>query len=389
MPRKRPYASIVVFAASVAVFACEWDRDTLLHEAFAMPDVIQVAVGRFERNPPLYYQMRIDREAPQVKKNPKQLDLYDDLAVASDRLGDDDLAIRWMERKHAEMGDISKARTVDGKRDAFSEAAYRYYANVGTFWIHRWARHGAKKEAIDQAKHARDLIAKAIEINPDAHFGRETIQLRVMEWLIVSRGNKDAGTLGAYLDEGMETRGVVSEQQRKKSVRGLIGLIVLGAGWESPDMYEALASEMDGEYRSISKLGFFVRMREKELLDSGKKPFVEDEFLQMVTHTTFQEEETIRSEYKRLREEAEQWSAARTGFMVARLRAGRHPDTDPHFWDGYVSKPAPHIEYTLWDRVTSEQRLFLALGSCCSIPIILGFAVWKRVRFIRRKRNIG
>jgi len=188
-----------------------------------MPDVVQVTVGRFERNPPLYYQMRIDRETPLVKKSPKQLDLYDDLGVANERLGNDDLAIDWMEKKHTVMGDLSKGKTINGKRDAFSEAAYRYFANVGTFWLIRWVRHGAKPNDIKELKHARDLIAKAIEINPDAHFGRETVQLKVMDWLIASSGNPAAKSLADYLGDGLESSGTGSSDDSQKTTKGLGG----------------------------------------------------------------------------------------------------------------------------------------------------------------------
>ncbi len=387
MSNRRLASSALFLTASATVFACMWDQDTLVHEATAMPNVVQVAVGRFEQNPPLYYQMRIDRETPLVKLGPKRLYLYDDIGVANARLGHQDEAIAWMEKKHAVMGDLSRAKTVNGKRDAFSEAAYRYYANVGTFWLLRWADHGGKIEEIGQLKHARDLIAKAIEINPDAHFGRETVQLTVMDWLIESSGKPDAMTLAEYLGDGGEITNTHTSDDSRKRIKGLIGLITLGAAWEMPDIYDALASEMDGEYRHISKLGFFVRLREKELFESGKTSFVKRTESSLRLETLFPEEGTIRSEFKRLRTEADEWSKARTEFMMTKLNRGRHPDTDPHFWDGYVSKPAPHIEYGFFDNLDWGQRILMLLGGCCSAPFLLWFGVRLVIRRVQVRKT--
>ena len=47
--------------------------------------------------------------------------------------------------------------------------------------------------------------------------------------------------------------------------------------------------------------------------------------------------------YKKLRAEADSWQATRTAFMMARLKQGRHPDTDPTFWNGYKEAPAPSL----------------------------------------------
>ncbi len=42
--------------------ACLWDYDTLAAEAKGqMADVVHIIAGRFERKPPLYYEMRLER----------------------------------------------------------------------------------------------------------------------------------------------------------------------------------------------------------------------------------------------------------------------------------------------------------------------------------------
>ena len=44
----------------------------------------------------------------------------------------------------------------------------------------------------------------------------------------------------------------------------------------------------------------------------------------------------IDSFFPRARRAADEWREHREAFMMERLLAGRHPDTDPAFWDGYV-----------------------------------------------------
>ncbi len=83
--------------------ACLNDRDTAREEFNKLPDVVQIITGRFERNPPLYYQMRIDRETKELAANPNLLPDYDDIAVAYDRLGQEDQAIAWMTKKNAHL----------------------------------------------------------------------------------------------------------------------------------------------------------------------------------------------------------------------------------------------------------------------------------------------
>ena len=160
-----------------AAHACLNDRDTLAEEIKGLPDVVQVVTGRFERDPPLYYQMRLARVAAGLKAAPDLLPEYDDAGVACDRLGRDAEAIAWMDRKRARLVRLNVADPV------VKEQWYRYNANVGTFWVHQWIRAGADRRRIGEVRKARGYIAEAIKINPNAHFGREKYQLRVMDWI--------------------------------------------------------------------------------------------------------------------------------------------------------------------------------------------------------------
>src|SRR5262245_27183830 len=118
----------------LSVTACLWDRDTPANEAKGMPDVVAVLTGRFERNPPLFYEMRLDRVVALHREHPDDLAAYDDAGIACDRLGRGDEAISWMEKKRAQL------ETLDPSQPQVKEQRYCYHANLGTFLVHRWAR---------------------------------------------------------------------------------------------------------------------------------------------------------------------------------------------------------------------------------------------------------
>lgn len=106
--------ALAVFALLVglplSVAACLWDRDTPAEEARGMPEVVAVLTGRFERNPPLYYEMRLARMALHLQSHPDDLAAYDDAGVACDRLGLGDEAISWMDRKRVELEKLDASR---------------------------------------------------------------------------------------------------------------------------------------------------------------------------------------------------------------------------------------------------------------------------------------
>src|ERR1035438_5556629 len=169
--------SFTIVIASPLAHACLWDSDTIADEATKFPDLVDVATGRFERNPSLYYQVRLHRVARELKTSPTKLDDYDDAAVACDRLGNPDGALAWMAKKRAEL-------TALESQD--SDAMYRLLANEGTFYAHKWFLQGGKTEQLALLDRSLLDINAAIKLNPGAHFGREPIQGALIEWLVVT-----------------------------------------------------------------------------------------------------------------------------------------------------------------------------------------------------------
>src|SRR5258708_6826905 len=81
------------------VNACLNDRDSLYLESMGHRDLVKTVVGWFPVHSPLFYQMRIHRSLREIDAHPNKYGLYDDVAVAYDKLGDDLSALKTIERK--------------------------------------------------------------------------------------------------------------------------------------------------------------------------------------------------------------------------------------------------------------------------------------------------
>src|SRR4051812_24611669 len=255
------------------VLACLWDRDTPSDEARGMPEVVAAITGRFPRNPPKFYEMRLDRVAAHLRDHPDDLAAYDDAGVACDRLGRGDEAISWMGRKRDRLDRL------DPERYEVKEHRYRYHANLGTFLVHRWARNGSDRAKLDEVKAARDEIARALEINPNAHFGREKYQLQAINWIVdppKAAGLEDLPNLLGWDIGTLQEQ--PDPQQVDDAVRGLAGLIVLGNAWESVDVFHSLNAALQKDTLGFARdrdggrntLAYFAWLRCRELIEAGK-----------------------------------------------------------------------------------------------------------------------
>ncbi len=349
----------MVLCAMLAL-ACAWDSDTLSFETKKFPDISDAIVGRFERNPPKYYEMRIERLLPRVNSGTATLNDLDDVAVAYDRLGKGEEAIKMM---------ALKAQLLKAKPD--KEHQYRYYANLGTFQAHLWVRTGASKEKLALMEAGRDHIAAAIKLNSNAHFGREATQLKMINGLIAqAKGDKEHNIYLALYEDS---------EVNSPHIKGLQGLVVLGVAWESPDTYALLAPllSMHGEGQ-LAKLALF---RAQELIDGGKKPQF-DVNLKELPGMAPQEESlpALKRQYLQLRENADEFDAHRRAFMEKQFALGKHPDTDPNFWDGYEEIPP----LVLPDTSKSNSAMSYLWTAVYCLPALIG--VWLIVRILRKPK---
>lgn len=361
--------------------ACLWDSDTLATEAKGLPGTLEIITGRFERNPPLFYEMRLARVGKEIKAQPTKLELYDDAGVACDRLHKGDEAIAWMQQKRAHLKPFPQDK----------EHWYRYHANLGTFQAHHWLRSGANRKNIAEMKTARDNIKRAIQINPNAHFGREKYQLMAMEWIInPPKDQYKASTPGfIYLNEKSASAQAKEAQQ---AITGLIGLIALGNAWESIDVFQSLHDVLQQDNASStighSFLAYMSKLRSIELIDTGKKSLAPKapknpailkarlDGIDMIKNI-----QQLNVQYKELRAEAEDYQKRRTTYMMARLNAGRHPDTDKTFWNEWKDSGPPPIPDEVeaqkaWDRRKQQISDFLVI----LIAVLITCFIWHTCR---------
>lgn len=396
----------LLLGVPLSVAACLWDRDTPANEAKGMPEVVAVLTGRFGRNPPVFYEMRLARVAAHLGGHHGDLAAYDDAGVACDRLGRGDEAISWMEKKRAQL------EKLDASDPEVKEQRYRYHANRGTFLVHRWARQGADRTKIDEVKAARDEIAKALEINPDAHFGREKYQLRALEWIVdppkVEGSQYLPNLLGWRFDDiyGQNT----DPKEADDAVRGLAGLVVLGNAWESVDVFHALnlALQRDslgyerGREGGRNTLAYLAWLRCRELIDAGKSSMLPDapkgEALKSLLHRPefVKADVLLDSAFQKLRGEANAWHAARTAFMTRRLKEGRHPDTDPSFWEGYTERLAPGLPrksvpdaFNAWQAFRQRLALLVFIGvPVLAVVSVAGLLAVRSAKARRREAHL-
>lgn len=360
------YVLLLLALCASPLSACLWDTDTLAEESAGLPEVKVVIVGGFARNPDLYYEMRLERVSKLLKDDHNNLDAYDDAGVSCDRLGRDEEAIEWMAKKLKAM-----------ERMGYSASAqpnhrYRYLANLGTFHAHRWFHNGADRERLDDLTKARDLIAQALQENPDAHFGREKYQLMFIDWalsnpkyytydeqaLAEAAGHR-SGWVPNFLSIGDGDEHDVLFRTRdnaglkniglEDAVAGISGLITLGAAWESVDAFYALALALQAEGKSA--FAYFAMLRVEELLAEGRTSGVRDvpvdvfdsEDLTRMGYNLTKDAKATAIEFHELRQQSDRWQESRLNYMLPLLKEGRHPDTDNDFWGGFEGDPE-HME---------------------------------------------
>ncbi len=331
---------------------CLWDYDTLAAEAKGLPGITEIITGRFDRFPPLYYQMRLDRVSEQVLSSSDDLELYDNAGVACDRLKRSDEAIEWMAKKRVVLD-----RLIEQGQDV-SEHEYRYLANLGTFHVHRWLINGADRSDISDVDTARQFIGDAIRRNPNAHFGREKYQLLAIEWIRSreARTHNDYLSIDYSIDSIAEIQGLNTELIEQllargtndEAIKGYSGLITLGAAWESIDIYHALADSLG--HRGDNVLAKLCMMRVKELARNGHKsldPFTDSSAVEQSfpasrgSVSTSYIKKIESTYYPKARAEANLWIELRNEYITAKLLNGDHPDTNPEFWNDWKETTSP------------------------------------------------
>lgn len=367
--------------------ACIWDSDTLATEARGLPGIVEATTGFFPRNPPKYYEMRLERVERELVAKPSALNSYDDAAVACDRLHRSGEAVQWMAKKRKWMEAHPDLASADDW--------YRYHANLGTFFAHQWFFGREEGTGSEPLSEAASHIAQAIEINPDAHFGRERIQLAVIRFVLeasppVLREDLDRFEIYLSSQDGVESASLVD---------GLVGLIALGAAWESPDVFQVLSQKL--AQRDLS-LAYLARLRMIETLETGGAsvdPRVKSAKDMMVLLGGFRDGEQysrLEEDFANLRAAADSWQEKRTRYMEARFDQGLHPDITPMFWSewsdpsGDPNQPTARIPFQIGNVRTHlhNPSVMFPIVFFGSALVVVSIYFWRR-RIARDRSSAG
>lgn len=287
--------------------ACLWDSETLAMERERFPEAHELIMGMFVRHSETYYEWRVEKILAKQQQEWALID-YDDLAVAYDKLGQQDKAIETIQKKMERWPE---------------QGRYESEANLGTFYIHS-----------GQFEKGLVHINKAIEINPDAHFGREVYQKLLVEYVLKQRAEgatlplhtKNSANEGGFARFVLSAQGITDEEKQveeiNKAIKGVLGMMRFGHH-DSPVLLEALGDlfrygewEQDAvnlanrayekaSFESVENkiaIAYYKKTRHSLKLDSLKRPILEKEFLDEIK----QGEEY----FAQIKQDEEKWIAA-------------------------------------------------------------------------------
>jgi tetratricopeptide (TPR) repeat protein len=212
--------ALLALAAAPPVAACIWDKDTIMQERSRFPTALELMTGKFIRHTPEFYAWRLRDRLEKIAADPDDLSLVDDLAVAHDKLGDHAAAIATME------GILDR----DPRR-------YETLANLGTFYLHD-----------GQFERGIEFIDRALEVNPDAHFGRERYQRWLAQYIVASRDDSGAIVYPLFTRKPHGFEVFLAKRHRvdhlsvadaQAAVKGVLGMMRFGQH-DSPILLEAL-----------------------------------------------------------------------------------------------------------------------------------------------------
>lgn len=182
--------------------ACYNDSESRYYERYAMPTDIQLSSGDFPTHSKYYFEWKIKNRLEQIKNDKKNLDLYDDLAVAYEKSGQAEKAI-------AVMLDVLKK----------NPERYSALSNIGTFYVH-----------LGDYTNGLKYLNKAIEINPKAHFERERYQIKAVEYIQLINAKppfifpvqniKSGKDFADFVLKGINNK----DEQEKELVHAIVGI---------------------------------------------------------------------------------------------------------------------------------------------------------------------
>ncbi|WP_254507289.1 tetratricopeptide repeat protein [Anatilimnocola floriformis] len=357
-------AALFLLLPTLAI-ACLWDQDTLLAERARFPTTLELITGKFIRHSPEFYEWRVQDRLKKLEKDPENLAWLDDLAVAYDKLGQQDLAIELMERK-----------------EKIKPGLYETAANHGTFHAHA----GRLEEALP-------YLRKAIEINPDAHFGREKYQILLIEYSL-----ENPADLGFADFLVQKTPDYLALADQQAAVKGVLGIMRFG-NHDNPKVLAALASLLDyGRYElpenDAKALATRAYLKAASLTKDEEQARKWRELAEKTIHRqTDVPLEMAEGELRRELADASEWYAKLRERELGWIKAG--VDVDAEFAKLYSSDPAViqtrkegSLDHNQILRRNNLRLLTLFVAVVIALVIALVAAIYGAIRAMQPPRVV-
>ena len=292
--------------------ACDWDTETLLEERSRFPTALEIILGKFPRHTLAYYEWRLADRLEKLKSDPEDDLMLDDVAVSLEKL-----------KRYDEAIEVAK------KQLQRNPDRYESLANLGTFYVHD-----------GQLSQGLKYIERAIEINPDAHFGREKYQVILVKYIM--NCTTDAGLklplgrkrlqaeydypmwekltfykfLCDELNEGGDPKPSLSSQELEDATKGILGMMRFSR-YQSPILLEALGELQQVQsanqlaYRAFASAAMNVDDEEARRDYNAMAQRAVSWSLQSLNQSTPLEEseERIADDFRKERADAEEWFA--------------------------------------------------------------------------------
>lgn len=375
--RCRLIALALLLSLAAPLTACLWDYDTLAMEAQRFPNTLELITGHFVRHSDEYYRWRVENRTKRREEKPEDVRLIDDLAVAHDKLREHDLAIELM-------------------RELLAKDANRYetHANLGTFLIHS----GDLAAGLEH-------IEKAIEINPNAHFGREIYQAQLVRYVLQRRAEMNGEPalplrvadpnkvielafapvgFAAFLEQEAKAAPKPQAVDRKGAIKGVLGMMRFGK-YDSPVLLEALGDLLSmpnsDDAKRMATRAYLKASYETEGDVSKKYREFADAALNMQVvgrgNTSQVKLETIENELKAELEQGRKFAASIQADEKAWIHDGL--DVDAQFTTKYYETKTARLNKTLTtSQFGGRVAVLAAILAVAAVIMFCGaFALWR------------
>lgn len=341
-----------------AAVACLWDYDTIRMERSRFPDTLELITGKFLRHSPEFYQWRITDRLQRLESDPTNAALLDDLAVAYDKVGEHDKAIETAL-----------------KTEELHPGRYETASNLGTFYFHA----GMPEQGLP-------YIERALQINPDAHFGREKYQLALTEYVLERREGDPAKlplaeeTHEESFAESLRSTSYqpLSPEENQAALKGVLGMMRF-AKYDSPILLEALASLLTERHRptvDAKQLAARAYLQASYAVPDGQ---VREAYRAMAKKALSGQVrswirigvtlEHVENDFQQELTDAAAWYAALHERELGWIRDGKNPDKE------FDRLYAADLQLSVVDVQTRRQLLIALL---CLAAFVAFLVVWRR-----------